>query len=118
MRKQKRQIPVAFASEAAKIVHMKKLLFSSVFVVLALAAQAGDSKVSKDTKAAGESPCCSAKTTQTSTTAKTSPVSASTDKGKMACCSAEGACKATVAKKAAPSGVLMSPKTAAMMASR
>jgi hypothetical protein len=114
----KETIPVAFASKVARILHMKKLLCSSVFVAFALAVQAGDTKVSKDTKAAGESPCCSAKTTQTSTAAKTTPVSASTDKGKMGCCSADTACKASVAKKASPAAVLMSPKTAAMMASR
>ena len=92
---------------------MKKLLFSSVFVAFALAVQAGDSKVSKDTKAAGESPCCSAKTTKTSTVAKDAPVSVSADKANTACCGGETACKASVSKKAAISR-LMSPKAAEM----
>jgi hypothetical protein len=88
---------------------MKKLLLSSVLVAFALAVQAGDAKVSKDQKSAkDESPCCSAKTTQTSTAAKTTVVS--TDKEKMSCCSGSvSACKEMPSKR-----VLLSPKAAEM----
>jgi hypothetical protein len=97
-----------FQAEAIKMFHMKKLLFASMFVALALAVQAGDAKTSKDQKTSkDESPCCSAKTT-TLTSTSTKATSVTADKAKTACCSG-GACKDTPSRR-----VLLSPKAAEM----
>ncbi len=87
---------------------MKKLLFSSVFLALALAVQADEAKSAKNQKAAkDEAPCCSEKNTKIQTSIKTTTTKVAATKEKTACCASDTACKEMPSRK-----VFLSPKAA------
>jgi hypothetical protein len=83
--------------------NMKKLLFSAVLVTFAIAAQAGDTKATKESSGS----CCASKATSSTTQTK-STCSMGSQQASTSCCST----------KAPVRQALMSPKAAAEVAKR